>query len=304
MLLFLWGPDSFRLHERLMALRQGFVSKYDQQEVGLETITAAEVDAQTLPSKLLSGGLFTTKRCVVITDVFKFKANAAEVLLNLLPQCGPDTIIIATSSELPKTNSPLQEALLKADRVETFPLLDSTQLAQWLKTKVAALQAEIEPAASYHLVQAVGSDTWRLHGLIEQLVHYDRHITLTNAEQFAASPLDDNIFHLTDALSERQTKVALKVLHDQLASGANPFYILTMLARQLTILIQVKAGGAAAKGLHPYVQKKATQHAQRFSLEQLTQLYGKIVRVDEQLKTTSLEPSVVLDKLVAELCLS
>ena len=302
--MFLWGPDSFRLHERLVALRQGFVSKYDQQSVGLETIAAAELDAQALPSKLLSGGLFTTKRCIVLMDVFKLKAPAAEALLNLLPQCGPDTIIIATSPELQKTASPLQEALLKADRVETFPLLDSTQLAQWLKERVRIVQAQIEPAASHFLVQAVGSDTWRLQGLLEQLVHYDKNITLANAEQFAASPLDDNIFHLTDALSERQAKVALKVLHDQLADGANPFYILTMLARQITILIQVKAGGDAAKALHPYVQKKAAQHAQRFSLEQLTRLYGKIVRVDEQLKTTSLEPSVTLDKLVAELCLS
>ena len=77
---------------------------------------------------------------------------------------------------------------------------------------------------------------------------------------FVTSPLDDNIFHFTDALSARNAATALHLLHDQLESGANPFYIVTMLSRQITILLQVKAGGAAASKLHPYVQKKSAQH--------------------------------------------
>ncbi len=308
MLMFLHGPDSFRLHERLETLRQGFVSKYDANSVGLETLVASELDPQVLPSKLLSGGLFTTKRCVVITEIFKLKPQVVDVFLALLPRCGADTIVIATASELPKTDakteSPLLPVLLKADRVEAFPLLDPTQLSKWLKERVQKLHATIEPTAVHYLVQAIGSDGWRMSGVVEQLTHYDKNISLKNAELFVASPLDDNIFHLTDALSERHASAALKVLHDQMESGANPFYILTMLARQITILLQVKSGGEAAKKLHPYVQKKSALHARRFSMEQLTTLYGKVVRVDEQLKTTSLEPAVVLDKLVAELCLS
>lgn len=311
MLMFLHGPDSFRLHERLETLRQGFVSKYDTNSVSLETLDASSIEAQTLPSKLLSSGLFTQKRCVVIADVLKLKDKAAEVFISTIPRCGADTIVIATSTELPKgdgkdkkAESPLLVLLLKADRVEVFPLMEPTQLSQWVKERVQKLQANIEPAAVHYLVQAVGSDGWRMHGVLEQLAHYDKNITLQNAELFVSSPLDDNIFHLTDALSERQASAALKVLHDQFANGANPFYILTMLARQLTILIQVKAGGEAAKKLHPYVQKKSAQHAQRFSAEQLTKLYGKVVAADAQLKTTSLEPALVLDKLVAELCLS
>ena len=77
-----------------------------------------------------------------------------------------------------------------------------------------------------------------------------------------------------------------------------------MLSRQILILLQVKAGGEASSKLHPYVQKKSAQHAERFSSAQLTNMFTKITQADEQLKTTGLEPVVVLDKLVAELTLS
>ncbi|MBI4407889.1 MAG: DNA polymerase III subunit delta [Candidatus Kerfeldbacteria bacterium] len=303
MLLFLHGPDSFRLHERIVALRAGFAQKYDAGGFSIETLHGKEITADTLPSKLLSSGLFTQKRCVVLTDIFALSDKVVEVLIPLFDRLGDDTILIVTATELPKTASPLRDRLLQADKIEIFPLLDDTGISRWLTQRVKQAHIKLDAAANHYLVHAVGSDLWRMHSVVEQLVHYTKTITLADAELFVSSPLDDNIFHLTDALSERNTSLDLRLLHDQLANGASPFYVLTMLSRQITILLQVKAGGEAAAKLHPYVQKKAAKHAERFSSAQLTTMFGLITQVDEKMKTTSLEPVVILDKLIADLLL-
>lgn len=304
MILFLHGPDSFRIHERVQALKAGFVQKYDKAGMSLETLSAKDVTTDALPSKLLSNGLFTQKRCVVITDIFDLKEATAEILLGLLERMGEDTVLIVTANALPKEKTPLKQRLLAADRVEEFNLLDDMALGKWVNQYVHQAGSKIDPAANHYLVNAVGQDLWRMRAVLEQLVHYTQAVTLAHAELFVSSPLDDNVFHFTDALSERNTSSALHLLHDQLDGGANPFYILTMLSRQILILLQVKSGGEAASKLHPYVQKKASKHAERFSSAQLTDMFNKITQVDEQLKTTSLEPVVVLDKLVAELTLA
>ena len=118
MILFLYGPDSFRIHERVNTLKAGFAQKYDQAGMSLETLAAKEVTADTLPSKLLSGGLFTQKRCVVITDIFDLKEATMETFLGLLDRMGEDTVLIVTASALPKEKLPSKQRLLAADRVE------------------------------------------------------------------------------------------------------------------------------------------------------------------------------------------
>ncbi|MFA6475752.1 MAG: DNA polymerase III subunit delta [Patescibacteria group bacterium] len=294
MLIFLHGSDTFRLHERLMTLRQGFVQKYDINQASIETVAASDLTADTLAAKLHSAGLFTKKRCIVITDIFALKADT-------IPPSDADTIVIITASELPKEDSTLKTSVLAAERVEEFAELTGAQLVHWVNQRVRQAGGTIEPAALNYIIQALGRDTWRMANVITQLVNYQTVITLATVELFVQSPLDENIFHFTDALSARQTGQALRLLHDQLETGANAFYLLTMLARQITILIQVKAGGAAAAKIHPYVQKQVGRMADRFGAEQLVNAYQMVVAADLKLKTTRLTPVVVLDKLVVEL---
>lgn len=302
MVIFLYGSDTYRLAERAKALKAGFIKKYDPTGNGVSTLLAQEILAEQIPSKLLSGGLFSTKRCVVLKDVFNVKDKAAEILVTTLDKVDADSVIICTAEKLPKPANALSARLLKAGRVEEFKSLEPLGVTQWLKQQVAAKQATIDAAAVQYLVQACGSNLWRLNNVVNQLADYNPTITLETANLFVESALDDDIFHFTDALAERNAARAISLLHQQLESGANPFYLLTMLARQASLLLQVKAGGKAAEGLHPYVVKKTMMHAERFSQEQLVHLYQQLTEADLKLKSTSLSEAVLLDQLVVTFC--
>ncbi len=220
------------------------------------------------------------------------------VFLETIPKIDEDTVLIVLADELPKEKSKLKNKLLKVDLVEEYQVLTDSQLRNWVKQRIQKHKAKIQPDALAYLLNTVGKDLWSMHHAIQQIVNFKKEIDLSTVEQFVPSPLDDNIFHFTDALSTKNTEQALKLLHDQFTSGVNHFYLLTMLARQITILIQVKETAGKNTGLHPYVVKKTLQHAQRYDLDQLKALHSDLVELDITLKSTNQDPELLFDRFI------
>jgi DNA polymerase-3 subunit delta len=91
---------------------------------------------------------------------------------------------------------------------------------------------------------------------------------------------------------------------------AHPLYLLSMLARQIRILIQVSElrqrglnpnEAAAQLGYHPFPTKKAFTQAQRFTMDQLETAHQHLVRADWLIKTGQVEEVLALDLLVVAL---
>lgn len=300
MVIFLHGPDSFRIYERLHVLRQGFQDKYDTTGYNIQSFSGSTISVEDIRSSLLSSGLFSQKRFVVIHDVLAMAEPTQNILIETIGKIDADAIIVCTAEEIPKNASDLSRLLLTGDRAEEYSKLSESQLRSWIQQRVVAAPAKISPEALLYLIQGIGNDLWTLHNCINQLMAYTKNIDITAVKIFVKSPLDDNIFHFTDALSEQNTKQALTVLHDQLALGVNVFYLLTMIARQVRILIEVKETGGKGLSLHPYVVKKVQVHAQRFGLEALQTMHHKLTDIDYQLKSSTADPQLLLDRFVIE----
>lgn len=300
MLIFLHGEDSFRMHERLEVLRQGFQEKYDNAGYNIQSFYGIALTIDAIQSSLRTAGLFVQKRFVVIHNVFDISDKVQTVLCDILPIVDSDTIIVCTTDVIPKKKSALKTLLTKADRVEEYSLLDDQKLRRWAQQRIAQTNATITTEAAAYLIHSVGNDLWMMSNVINQLVAFTQSIEIDDVRLFVQSPLDDNIFHLTDALSEQNTEQALRVLYDQFALGVNVFYLLTMLARQIRILIEVKETNGQGLDLHPYVIKKVQQHAQRFSLDALREMHHQLNSMDVQLKSTTVDPQLLFDRFVVE----
>jgi DNA polymerase-3 subunit delta len=162
--------------------------------------------------------------------------------------------------------------------------------------------AIIDNNAVSYLVEAIGNDLWRLNNELDKLSSYTKRITMQDADLFIDSPLDDNIFNFTDAISNQDTRKALRLLHDQLDSGANEFMLISMLARQIKILIQVKETKGQGLDLHPFVIKKALAQINKFSLESLKKLFTQLSNIDYKLKNSQGSPRLLLDLFTVEMC--
>jgi len=304
MILFLSGEDSFSRGQRLIALKQGFISKYDPQGLNIEVLEGEELNIDNFHKAITTSGLFTSKRLIIIKNIFQQKNKAIlDKIAGELKKISPDNIMIITAHDLLKEkNNELLKKLLKADKVEKFPLLKPGQIYLWIQKEVKKRGATIESAAINYLVESIGSDLWRLNNELNKLINYSNKITLRDADLFIDSPIDDNIFNFTDAISSKDAKRALKLLHDQLDSGANEFMLLSMLARQIKILLQVKETNGQNLDLHPFVIRKALNQINKYSLESLKKLFAQLTIIDYKLKNSQGSPRLLLDLFTVEMC--
>jgi DNA polymerase-3 subunit delta len=119
-----------------------------------------------------------------------------------------------------------------------------------------------------------------------------------------------NIFDLVDCVGRREADRALRLLHRMLDEEAAPLYLLTMLARQIRILIQVselREQGHTPKEIasrlkmHPYVVDKGLAQSRNFSMAQLEAAYQRLVETDWAIKAGRSEDVLALDMLVVAL---
>ncbi|PIW36642.1 MAG: DNA polymerase III subunit delta [Candidatus Kerfeldbacteria bacterium CG15_BIG_FIL_POST_REV_8_21_14_020_45_12] len=302
MVIFLHGSDSFRKHERLNTLEQAFQKKFDSAGLSVAKITAADFSIDEFRRHSKSFGLFSTKRFIVLRDLWDLKADDQQAVLTELPGIDVDTILVIEGNKPPRKDNALFKHLLKSDTVEEYNELSDSQLLQFIGEQAKKYQATIEPTAAKYLATCIGNDLWRLASEIKILAHQAPAITEVLTIEMVDAALDENIFHFTDALAARDAARATSLLEQQFEIGANEQYLITMIARQLGILAKVKKTGGKDLKLHPYVIEKALKQSEHFDERQLLQLYWRLLELDETLKTQSVDARALLNSFVIEAC--
>jgi len=115
---------------------------------------------------------------------------------------------------------------------------------------------------------------------------------------------------LTDAISQKNKGLAVKLLEDQAQLGIPLEYVLVMIRRQIRILKQLKqadlAGSSATEittacKFHPFVVKKGLEQARRFMEADLEKMLKKLMDIDRANKIGSGDPQTLIDLLISEL---
>ncbi|MFH1426884.1 MAG: DNA polymerase III subunit delta [Candidatus Kerfeldbacteria bacterium] len=302
MVIFLYGNDSFRIAERLAFLRDAFKKKFDETGMNIAEIDGVKFEIDEFRKHAKSVGLFSQKRFVAVRDVWSLNKEQQNELMDELAGIDEDTILCITCDDPPRKDNKLFKRLLKADTVEEYAELNDGQLRAFIQKKCKSSGATIEPRALEHLASAIGNDLWRMNNEIKKLSGQSSTITEQMVEASVDKALDENIFHLTDALGARNAKLASSLLEQQFELGANEQYLITMLARQIAILLKVKQTNGKGLKLHPFVIKKSLVQSQQFEEQRLLDLYWRLLEIDEELKTTTTNAKALLDVFVLDAC--
>ncbi|PIS43094.1 MAG: DNA polymerase III subunit delta [Candidatus Kerfeldbacteria bacterium CG08_land_8_20_14_0_20_40_16] len=325
MIIFIHGEDTYRTQQRVTQLKEAFIKKYSHSGLNVVTLDGEDLTLSDFRNKCFSAGLLEKKRLIIIKNVVS-QSSDKELLQGVLElieskKFPKDNILIfwegSLNEEKPKKGeASLKGALLKTlakERAERFELLSIDELKKWTLKEIKERRGKIESGALEELVSKVGQDLWQMNNEIEKLVNYcsGRQIARQDVVAFVQSKFDENIFHLTDALGQRQKKQALKLIHDQLASGAEPLLLLSKFIWQFRNLIQIKEmirqGRTSAEitkelKLHPFVVQKTVPQANRFSEEELKEIYSGLLEIDFKLKNSDTAPALLFDLLVMKVC--
>ncbi|OGY88015.1 MAG: DNA polymerase III subunit delta [Candidatus Kerfeldbacteria bacterium RIFOXYA2_FULL_38_24] len=302
MVIFLHGKNSYLRHQRMQKLKTAFCEKFDKQGVSVISLDADNFNLDDFRKYTKSGGLFTVKRFVVLKNIWALTKETQEQMLSEIDGVAVDTILCLNADEPPRKDNKLFKKLLQSEVVEMFGDLDHTKLQLFIKKECSVRQAKIDNEAAQKLINAFGNDLWSLSSEINKLANFSTVITKKIVEQFAQEQLDNDIFHLTDALGLKNSKQATILLEQQLKSGTNVQYLIVMLGRHLANLIKVKKTNGQGLKLHPFVLQKARQQIRYFSLKNLLGLYWRLLTIDHKSKTTNLNPWVLLEQLVVMAC--
>ena len=127
-------------------------------------------------------------------------------------------------------------------------------------------------------------------------------LTEKDVKEVVKAKADDNIFNLVDALGNKNKSLALQLIEEQLNEGVNIQYILNMTIRQFRLIIKAKSLAGQTKyaealaqvmQVHPMVARKILPQRELYTMDQLKNIYNKLLYFDKQSKTSSLDNKIL-----------
>ena len=233
-------------------------------------------------------------------------------LPDLLGGLPPTTVLIFLDGGLTAAN-PLVKAVKAAKgEVKLFNPLRDREVAGWIADRAREKGASIAGPAVQMLAGLVGGNLRLLDGELDKLATYaqGRSIERDDVEALVSQAKETSIFELVDAVATRRQGPAMRALERLLTQGAPPPVAMTMLARQLRLMTQVKALAARNAGddeimtalgtRSDFVVRKTKEQARRYSLDALKQLYERLLETDLAIKTGAVSDELGLEMFVAE----
>lgn len=317
MIFFLYGPDTFRSQEKLRELKNKFINEVDKSGFNLVELDGEKITVDDFHGACSTISLLARKRMVIVKNLIsqnKDKNLFPKITEYLTEKKLDDTILIFLEEDLGKhTANPLFKKLKSEKFCHAFSLLKPDQINQWARNKLIKTGGRADYQVIKTLTALAGNDLYQLNQEIDKLTAYarGREITLEDLELLVKDNFEQNIFQLTDAISNKNKKTVLNLMEQQLRSGTNELYLLSMLIRQFRILILVKLTNEIKKitskqeianelNLHPFVVEKSLSQIKNFSLEKLKLIYRELLQTDIYIKTGKTTPKNALWLLVSE----
>lgn len=309
MIIIVSGEDGFRSRKRMHALVVAFKKKFDPNGYNVVRFDGPSISFDQVQSAFGTVSFLASKRMMVFENFFNAKTTdkQKQICDYLVERDSDDHIIVFWQlGELPGASSHMK--IVKHAKGEQFDALEGSELASWIRSEAATRGLTLESRAGAALMERVGSDLWTMSNVLDQLSAFTKGsgakaVTEEIAKRFSSTAYDENIFHLTDALAQKNTRVALELLFDQLESGSHPLYILTMLIRQFRMLVQLAGPNGdhlspADIGAHPFAVQKARETLRDFSLPEILRAYRELETIDAKLKTGEKDAETLFSRFV------
>jgi DNA polymerase-3 subunit delta len=206
------------------------------------------------------------------------------------------------------------EALIKAGVLTqaTLTAPDAKTLPGWLNARARTRHIAIEGNAVAMLCDFAGANLRQLDSELEKLALYadGRPITVQDVRTMVADVSEELVWGLLDALGQRQGANAMRALRELRRGDQSPIYLVTMIARQYRMLIEIKSLLAAGQnnpdaiakqlGYSAFPVKKALQLVPQYTFAELEDALDRLLEVDMAMKTGA-DQDTELDIVIAEL---
>jgi len=314
------GSDDFSISEKFEELKKALG---DGEALAVNTTVLEGRDIQ--PSELLnhcrSMPFLGDRRLVIVKGLLgrfdhKKKGDLSssewDSLDKELEDIPSSTELVFIDGDIAPNNRLLRK-LAPLSSVHWHRLPVGPDLEKWIVSRVTRRGGKVSPRAAHLLGELAGDSLWTLIQEIEKLCLYanGRLITDKDVRMMTIHVREASVFALVDAIIEMRTSTAMQLLHRLIDEGASPSYVLSMLSRQLRLMLQARE--LQSMDLSPTAKREALRVSPRFRVDRLmdqsskypisrlVEVYAKVLETDLAIKTGRWRDDLAMDLLVADL---
>ncbi len=163
------------------------------------------------------------------------------------------------------------------------------------------------------ILDKTGNDMAMLRSELEKLVSYcmDKDVIETeDVEIICSQNIEDKIFELIDAISEKNARKAMELYYDMLALKEPPIKLLVLMEKQFNQLLQIRLLRdegeqrdtiASKVGINPYFISSYMNRASKYSAEELRRIFELAIETDEEIKTGKISDVLGVETLILSL---
>ncbi|MFC1905510.1 DNA polymerase III subunit delta [Chloroflexota bacterium] len=329
----MYGKDDFSLHEELNKIKTGLGSP-EMLAINTNVLDGRQLTLSQLQDVCNAVPFLHEVRLVIIdgllarfdpekkqgkrTTIAKSSKSNTELnewheLSSCVDKMPVTTVLVIIDGELDEKRNSLLKHLNPRAEVRKFLQPKGENLRRWIKTRIAQGNGKASQEAIDLLDKLVGNDLWNMSGEIEKLLAFSqgRIITEEDVKQITSYTRESNIFALVDAILEGRRKDAQQLLHRLLIEGVAPTHILSMITRQLGLILMTKEldpkmsrqEAMGKLGIYmEFVFDKLLRQVKIHSAEDINRAYHEVLDADMAIKTGKYDGDLSLELLVVNLC--
>lgn len=242
----IYGNESFLLEQALHKRIKSLVNVqdtmntvfYDASSNNFSILQVIE-EAQTLPFfsehkvLVIQNSLFLT-RGVNLKD-----SEIAELIKHISRPIETCTIIFTHDNDNLDTQKKITKKILELCEVEHVKKLETNEFRQFLINLLKEKKIKMSSDAFDEFLKRMDNNMSISYHEAEKLALYGESINLDDVEALVSRPLDNEAFHLVNALMDKNLKQALHIYNDMMILNMEPLSFSGLIASQLRLLYQV-----------------------------------------------------------------
>lgn len=197
--------------------------------------------------------------------------------------------------------------------IQEFRRKQRGELEIWIRDRFAGHDASATRDAVARIAWLAGSDMRLLDQEIRKLSLYagDRAVTRADVDLMVPEAREASIFAAVDAVLGQRPAVAMKLLYSLLSGGSSVQHILSMLARQVRLLIltvELRQQGVPQEELgkrigltNRFALDKTVRQSASFDAGRLANIHRRLLAADLAIKQGEMDERLAVEILVGEL---
>lgn len=318
-----YGPEEYLKKYYLSSMENLLLT--EELKALNKTVVEGKADVRKIIDVCETMPVFSDKKLVLIKNSGLMKSGKkynegggkekddVDKLAAYIPNMPDYTCLVFYEEEIDKKVK-IANAVKKHGLIVEFPLQKPTELAKWVMKVFKSYKKDIDLITASQLVDNSEMTMTEILNEINKIVLYigDRQKVISkDIDDVCSKSVKGRIFDLTDAIAEKNSVRALKLLNDMLILKEPLPKILFMITRQFRHILEMKLliesglsmNQAASKiGITPYAAGKALKQANSFTADRLKEAVNDSLELDIAIKTGKLNERIAVELFIVKFC--